>query len=446
MPNMRSSARFRLSFLRRSEPDADDPAQTGSTGNLIWQLLGKVRKLGVAGSLKKLDEASKNTAFDAAVWAASLFHKTGPDPRLEPPREILVLCPGDLGDLLTTTPIFEALRRRFPNARLIAGVGAWGRPIFENNPFVDEIVTLDAPWCNNFVTESWGAALRFLFRSPQVNELRRRGGLDAGIDILGVHFGSALMLRLGVRHRIGVRGFRGGWRSCQHYARYSLQAHVTRTALAQAELLGAADLPDARPQIYLTATERAEAARIWNEGPPAGAFQLLVGCGSAQPRKCWSADSFAEALRQFSATQKTGRPLNILLLGGAADRERANQIMAGAPAGTRALCGETTLRVSFALVEQADLVLSNPSMLFHAAAAFRRPTVAVLYPLFADQDHDAIWGYPPPYRSVGPTNGAWASVEEVVAALLDSAHGGDPGTQRAVEMTAAVAPAIKCGS
>jgi len=372
--------------------------------------------------------AWKDEAFDAAVWAASLFQRWGPDPRLQPPREILVLRPGDFGDLLTTTPIFEALRRRFPSTRLIAGVGAWGRPIIENNPFVDEIVTLDAPWCNNFVAESRDAVLRFLFRSPQVEELRRRGGFDVGIDILGSHYGSALMLRLGVRHRIGVRDFRGGWRACQQSSLFSMQTHVARAALSQAELLGSTDLPEVRPQLYPTTTERAEAGRLWNEAPPAGALKLLVGCGSGQSNKCWSEDSVAQALCQFAAAQQTGWPLNILLLGGSADRERANQMIAGGPPGIRALCGETTLRVSFALAEQADLVLTNSSMLLHAAAAFRRSTVAVLGPFHATQDHDALWGYPPPYRSVGPTNGTWPSVEAVVAALLDSAHAGNPGT------------------
>ena len=428
MPKMRSSARSRLSSPKRSEADADHPVQTGATGNRIRQLLGKVREHGVAGSLKKLDKASKNAAFDAAVWAASLLQKTGPDPRQQSPREILVLRPGDLGDLLTTTPIFEALRRRFPNTRLIAAVGAWGRPILEGNPFIDEIVTLDAPWCNTFVAQSWSAVLRFLFRSPQVKALRPRGGFDVGVDIVASHFGSALMLRLGVRYRIGMRGFLGGWRACQQYTEFSMETHVVRATLAQAELLGATDLPEMRPQLYLTAAERAEAEGLWNEAAPANALRLLVGCGSAQPSKCWPSKSAADALCQFSAAQQTGRPLNILLLGGSADRERANQIIASAPAGTRALCGETTLRVSFALAQQADLVLTNSSMLLHAAAAFRRPTVAVICPFHAAQDHDALWGYPPPYQSVGPTNGTWPSVEAVAGALLDAAHGGDPRT------------------
>jgi len=388
-------------------------------------LLRKIRKHGVAGVLRKLDKAAKNAVFDTTVWVASRFRRTGPGPQLGEPREILVLRPGDFGDLLTTTPIFEALRRRFPSARLIAGVGAWGRPIVENNPFVDEIVILDAPWCNNFVAESWGGVLRFLFRSQQVAELRRRGGFDVAIDILGSHYGSALMLRLGVRHRIGVRDFRGGWRACQQYSRFSMETHVAQAALAQAELLGATDLPEARPQLYLTAAERAEAARLWEASAPEDSFKLLVGCGSAQPGKCWSTDAIAQALCQFAEAQRTGRRLNILLLGGGADRERANQIIAQSPPGTRSLCGETTLRVSFALAEQAGLVMANASMLMHAAAAFRRPTVTVIGPFHAEQDHDALWGYPAPYRSVGPVNGDWPSVGEVVVALLEAAEDGE---------------------
>jgi ADP-heptose:LPS heptosyltransferase len=368
----------------------------------------------------------KHKAFDTAVWAASLLHRNGFDPNLRPPREILVLRTGDFGDVLTTTPIFEALRRRFPETRLIAGVGSWARSLVENNPFLDEIVLLDAPWCNNFVAESQEAVLRFLFRSPQVEALRRRGGFDAGIDILGSHFGSALMLRLGVRHRIGVRDFRGGWRACQQYSLYSMQTHVARAALAQAELLGATNLPEARPQLYLTAPERAEAARLWNGFAAPGALKLLVGCGSGQPSKCWSAESVAQTLRDFSTSLAGSRTIDILLLGGAADRERAHWIVAGGPPGMRVLCGETTLRVSFALAEQADLVLTNSSMLLHAAAAFRRPTVATLGPFHAAQDHDALWGYPPPYRSVGPTDGNWPSVEAVTAALRAAVESDDP--------------------
>jgi ADP-heptose:LPS heptosyltransferase len=82
----------------------------------------------------------------------------------------------------------------------------------------------------------------------------------------------------------------------------------------------------------------------------------------------------------------------------------------------------------FALAEEADVVLTNSSMLMHVAAAFRRPTVAVIGGSVTNPEkHDAIWGYPPPYRSVSPEQDVagrpaqnWPSVERVVQAVLMS--------------------------
>jgi ADP-heptose:LPS heptosyltransferase len=195
--------------------------------------------------------------------------------------------------------------------------------------------------------------------------------------------------------------------------------------LDQAELLGAIDLPEMRPQLYLTADERAEANRLWNDAAAPGALKLIVGCGAGQPGKIWPAARVARALREVTAALQGERRLNILLLGGAADRVSADQIITNGPPGIRSLCGEASLRVSFALAEQADVALTNASMLFHVAAAFHRPTVTVLGPFFAEDygdDHDKLWGYPPPYSSVGPTNGTWPSVEAVVAKLVAAAH------------------------
>ena len=89
-----------------------------------------------------------------------------------------------------------------------------------------------------------------------------------------------------------------------------------------------------------------------------------------------------------------GIDLDIVLTGGSADKPRADVILAKGPKGVvRSLCGQTSLRVTFALVEQDTLILSNSSMLMHAAAAFYRPTVTVLGPMhFTKDDHDLLWG------------------------------------------------------
>ncbi|RFU47903.1 glycosyltransferase family 9 protein [Paraburkholderia sp. DHOC27] len=374
----------------------------------------------------------KGSLIELPVWAAGRLNPARVDPTRTEPREILVLRPNDFGDLLTTTPLFQALRLRFPSTRLIAGVGRWGRPVLENNPFVDEVVEIDAPWNNKVVRDqSLGAVARFIWKSDQVAALRARDGFDVGIDVLGSHIGLALMLRAGVRYRVGVRGYRGGWSGCQSYINFATDVHVSRAALAQAELLGATVLPEPRPQLYLTEAERRQAEQLWRNGAAAESkpLRLLVGSAAGIPEKSWSAQALGAALRQIALTlERADEKIDIVIVGSPADEAKAAQIVAasGLTAGIRSLAGQTSLRITFALAEVADIVLTNPSMLLHVAAAFRRPTVAVLGGTFPDaQAHDTVWGYPPPYRSVGPTTimpggpaANWPTVEQVVHAVL----------------------------
>jgi ADP-heptose:LPS heptosyltransferase len=366
----------------------------------------------------------RGVPIEGLVWIASTLSKRGPGPLAKAPKEILVIRPSDLGDLLTTTPVFEALRNRFPSTRIVAGVGSWGRQIVENNPFIDEIVELDAPWNNKVLKkQAWTDILKFIFESDQVSALRKQDGFDVGIDILGSHVGSFLMMRLGARYRIGVRGYRGGWSACDRYINFTRSVHVARAALAQAELLGATELPEARPQLYITEAERCEATRIWNDTTSKGAKRILVGCGGGFEEKCWPAESFGETLRILSSESllPSENP-NFILVGGPADQPRAERVIAGGASGVRSYCGKATLRITFALAEQADLVLTNASMLFHAAAAFHRPTVVVLGGVHTDiPEHDRLWGYPPPYSSVGPdADERWPSPEKVAEAIRNA--------------------------
>jgi ADP-heptose:LPS heptosyltransferase len=341
------------------------------------------------------------------------------------PRDVLVIRPNDLGDLHTTTPAFAALRVRFPSSRIVAAVGSWGTAVLANNPNVDEVVELDAPWNNKFVADqSWSAVAKFLTRSEHVRSLRSRGGFDIAIDVLGSHVGALLMMRIGVRYRIGVRGYRGGWSACQQYIEFSDQVHVARAALNQVALLGATQLPEAIPQLFLSESERRDAERLWGDRTP-GRPRLIVGCGGGLPEKCWPVEHMADALSVLVQQPESGERANmdVVVVGGAADRERGSRIVTLSGGAVRSLCGETSLRSTFALCAGADAVLTNASMLSHTAAAFRKPTVVVLGGMHQDRAaYDRLWGYPAPYRSIGPGSAAeqqrgWPDVDAVVGAV-----------------------------
>jgi heptosyltransferase-2 len=330
------------------------------------------------------------------------------------PRSIFVLRNNDIGDLLVVTPLFDALRRRFPAAHLAVGVGRWNLPCLRGNPHLSEILLAEAPWFNKFVPRQGALrALAWTLRSCQAREITRRG-FAVGIDVLGSACGSLLLLRARIPWRLGVRGYAGGHRGAQAWVEFNPGEHVGRSALRFAELLGATDLPACRPQIFLDPAERRLGEACWRRLDLNGAGRrprVVVGPGGGLAVKCWPRESFAALAGLLP------REAAVAVAGGPKDRTAGDQIAAAAP-GAVNLAGHLSLRETFALVAAADLVICNSSMLMHAAAAFRKPTLVLLGPSFPSaRQHDAQWGYPETCRSLGREPGGRETVATPAEAL-----------------------------
>lgn len=55
------------------------------------------------------------------------------------PKRILVIRRDNIGDLVCTTPVFSALRHRFPDAWIGALVNHYGQPVLNGNPDIDQV-------------------------------------------------------------------------------------------------------------------------------------------------------------------------------------------------------------------------------------------------------------------------------------------------------------------
>ena len=348
---------------------------------------------------KRVPRRVVQNALERLVSALARRHRSTPLPP-QAPTSIFVLRNNDIGDVIIITPLFEALRRTFPDARIVAGVGAWSAEILENNPHVTEVLRIAAPWNNKFLVPAPGgaraylrqqfAAARYLLFSPEVVDLRARG-FDVGIDVLGSIWGALLMLRAEIPYRMGVKGYQGGHTGAQAVVPYDPKIQVGRAAMAFAELLGARSLPPTRPQIFLTEGERRAGEGRWADAADTrgvAPIRVVIAPGGGLPAKCWPAENYAELVQRLSAKW----PLSILVVGAQRDTAAGDRIAQGAPA--RNLAGQLSLRETFALVASADLVLCNASMMMHAAAAFDIPTFVFLTDAFGSaEEHDAQWGH-----------------------------------------------------
>ena len=327
--------------------------------------------------------------------SAALGARTDAPPATEP-GSIFVLRNNDIGDVLVVTPLFEALRRRFADARIVAGVGDWAADVLRHNPFIDEVLPTNAPWFNKY---SGGGGtvrrLQYVFGSPEAAEIQRRK-FDLGIDVLGSSWGSLLLASAGIPRRIGVGGYAGGERAATATVAFNPHEHVTRTSLRLAELLGATELPPPRPQLHLTPAELAQAEAWWRSRGNAGTRRVVVGPGGGLPARCWPASRYAQLLALLARM-----PGELVLIGGPAESALISELSRAVPSASY-FDEPLPLRPTFALVATADLVICNSSMLMHAAAAFSKQTLVLLGEAFdSTSRHDEQWGYPATCRTVG---------------------------------------------
>ena len=327
------------------------------------------------------------------------------------PRSLFVLRNNDIGDVLVATPLFQALRDRFPEASLVAGVGNWSLDVLRHNPHVSEAMTVDAPWHNKYVpAQSPWDRIAYLRRHPQVEALVQRR-FEVGIDVLGSAWGSLLLLRAHIPYRLGVRGYAGGHSAAQATVTFDPAEHVARMALRFAELLGAERLPLARPQLFLAEEERADAELWWrDELPGARRPRILIAPGGGLQARLWPAEGYALLSRDLvSGTHVVG------VLAGRGEEQLSEEVARGLP-GIRVV--SPPLREVFAVIAASDLVVCNSSMAMHVAAAFGKPTIVMLGDGFPSAaGHQAQWGYPGLTQSLGREEGQRASIFSPAEAL-----------------------------
>jgi heptosyltransferase-2 len=289
-------------------------------------------------------------------------------------RRMLVRCTNWIGDLVMISPALEALRRRFPGARIEAVATPAVADALRGNPALDEVIVFDRHGADR--------GLAGLLRMARRLRPRR---YDVAV-LFPKSFGTALMARLaGAPVRIGLAGdgrswlltdpvpWKGGIAERHHM---DLFTEVARAA--------GCDVRDPAPSFPLGQKER-EWAGSFLEEEGAGRFALMIALhlGASKPARAWHRDRFARAAGEIAERHDAG----VLILGGPGDREEAAPV--ADRLGERAIntCGRSTIRQMAALIARCRLFLGNDSGPMHVAGALGVPIVAIFGP--GDPDRTA---------------------------------------------------------
>ncbi|HCY13697.1 MAG TPA: hypothetical protein DG414_07650 [Gammaproteobacteria bacterium] len=278
---------------------------------------------------------------------------------------ILVIKQTSLGDVVHATAALRAIRRAHPDAHITVLTSTSARDVFRHSPDVDLLLAFDryrvkSHWWRQ---PSWTLAhFRETFRAV------RKRHYDLAFDLQGSWKTVIFLWAAQAR----VRFVKGRWWFARKFRQPQLHA------LAEmAGVLALAGIEAGGQQMTLcisTAEEAAVTARL--EALGAAARRLVVFCPLTRwPTKNWPIDRFVGLAAKLPAD------CFVVFAGVEADRAAIAEASAKLPpARGGSLAGDLSLLEFFALIHQADAVVTGDSLALHVAQALRRPLVALFGP------------------------------------------------------------------
>jgi len=272
-------------------------------------------------------------------------------------KKILVVSLTNIGDVVLTCPVIDALINRFPLAEISIVVGPKAQTLFERNPYIKKV--------HVFTKKETFGELVFLVR-----QLRQQR-FDAVIDLRN----TALGYFLGVPFHTSVFTHIDPYlhKRDQHWQRLqSLFSDVERTKKRYA--------------IFIDETIRKKSENILRQALEYGKGYCVIAAGSADRKKRWTADGFIFICQALVQVYR----MPVFFVGDILDYEGAENIIRRVSQGAVNLCGKLSLLETTWVLRNSRLLLCNDSAAMHLASYFDVPTVALFGP--TDPRKYGPWG------------------------------------------------------
>ena len=292
-------------------------------------------------------------------------------------NRILVIVPNWFGETLFATPFLRALRQQRPQAFIAAMGWPQCREVLRHNPDVNDWLDYDEHGAHRSLVGKW-RLVRVLRARHYDTAFLLRKSLSRAL----------LLVMAGIPRRVGFANAKSGWLLTHRLPAPRQSAgqagvppaagprHKASTYLPLLEAVGLLVLPG--PYTYTVSDEERQAAReqLSSRSVCDGRPLVILHPGANWPHKRWAPERFAALGDQLIE----GPRAHIAITGGPDDVPLAQAMQRAMRQPAVVLAGTTTLRQLGALLEQAQLVVSNDTGVLHIAAALRRPIVALYGP------------------------------------------------------------------
>lgn len=304
-----------------------------------------------------------------------------------------------IGDVVFTTPIIRALKRRYPAARLTYLVERAAAPVVKDNPEIDDVWEIDH-------ARGWARIRDDVGLGRQLRARR----FDIAVDLHGGPRSAWLTWASRAPTRVGydVAGRAWMYTRVVHRPR---GLHPRHSVQNQWDLLAAIDPALGEPadpacdRVHMTVGPEAVAAasaRLTSWGVPTEAQVALVHVSAGNPFRRWPEAAFGELVGGLA---EGGTNRWVLVTSGPSDRAAAARVVANARAragidGGRIVDAEgLSLKELRAVMDRAAVYIGGDSGPLHIAATSDVPIVGLYGPTLPERS--APWRPPSiPTRSV----------------------------------------------
>ncbi len=302
-------------------------------------------------------------------------------------RKVLLIRLDNLGDVLLMTPAFRAVRRALPRAHLTLLASAVGAQIGQLDPDIDEVIVYEAPW-----VDPWARLPHNSEREQSMIASLKEQRFDAAIIFTSFRqsaLPAAYMCYLAdipLRLAASIDG-PGSLLTTRHKHPERMMHEVER-GLDLVSAVGCSLAEEERDLVLEVPTD--VVAMISAQLAPliAGRPLVVVHPGCSMPARTYPWEMYGEVVRLLIERLNAF----VMVSGAESEQELAERVLSDVPGELRdaavSLAGKLSFPELCALVQSADLVVTNNTGPMHIAAALKTPLVV----LFALTNPPEQWG------------------------------------------------------
>jgi heptosyltransferase-1 len=275
-------------------------------------------------------------------------------------RRILIVRLSSLGDVLSATPVAQAIREAIPDAHIGWAVEKRCAPLLEGNPYINRLHIWDRT---------------FFGLLKLIHEVRSEH-YEMAIDFQGLLKSAIITLASGARYRVGFSdGREGATFALTHKVEKAPSFHPSGMSLQLLKALGIeANVEKHRMLIPISDTERCKVEELMRSHGLRSKGFIVLAPATRWAHKHWVEERWAELANAVYERWH----MSSVLIGGEGDSPLLKRIANRSASSVHLFAGLVSLRECAYLIAQASALIGVDSFPAHVGYAMGVPTL-ILY-------------------------------------------------------------------